>query len=219
MSFVNVNRNHWKLLYINAVNQTVYLVDPALSNTEATDSNIAAKKFSEYLIMRRTCYGKSDWVDNKWKGGCLSHPTQKDGNSCGVIVTLMAMELMKAFPDIPCMKFRTSSVEMASERRRLALKILKESVFDISIHCGMCSMTKPPGTGPPVTHWIQCNGCGRWYHVQCLGMTSQELRNQQKTNVHYLRWYKYWYWYLCASVAQVDTSPSLGHCKNTRHTD
>lgn len=37
-------------------------------------------------MTRRTCHGKTEWVDVKWKGGVMSHPVQQDGSSCGVIV-------------------------------------------------------------------------------------------------------------------------------------
>ncbi|XP_034530086.1 uncharacterized protein LOC117805466 [Notolabrus celidotus] len=88
ISFVNVNNNHWKLLYINAVNQTVFLVDPCPSAKEEEESKYAAKRWSDYLKMRRTCHGKTDWVDIKCKGGVLTHPTQQDSCSCGVIVSM-----------------------------------------------------------------------------------------------------------------------------------
>ncbi|XP_049330090.1 uncharacterized protein LOC111193479 [Astyanax mexicanus] len=175
VSFVNIENSHWRFLYINTVNQTVYLVDPAKSFTEQVDSNKAAKKFSEYLKIRRTCYGKTEWVDMKWKGGVLTHPVQQDGSSCGVIVIKMARAVMEAFPAVPEIYFDTSKTEMAKERKTMALQILQESGFDSENNCSMCSMAKPPGSGPPMTNWIQCDTCFRWFHELCLNMDTEKL--------------------------------------------
>ncbi|XP_016405730.1 uncharacterized protein LOC107738494 isoform X1 [Sinocyclocheilus rhinocerous] len=54
VSFVNTDNVHWKFLCINAVNHTVYLVDPSKSSTEEDDSIHAAKKFRYSL-----CYSFS----------------------------------------------------------------------------------------------------------------------------------------------------------------
>ncbi|XP_019720914.1 uncharacterized protein LOC109513132 [Hippocampus comes] len=182
LSFVNVNNNHWKLLYIKADTGTVYLVDPAQCHTEVNDSTTAAKRFREFLTMRRTHHGKAEWEDKEWKGGCLAHPTQQDSSSCGVIVTLIAAELMKTFPKIPHIKFDSSTKEMANERTKLGLEILAASVSDPTMHCAMCSLGKPPGAGPPLINWIQCDECERWYHEQCLGMTVDDLAKARTGN-------------------------------------
>lgn len=44
---------------------------------------------SEYFKMRRICYGKEDWGTVKWRGSTMHHPVQRDGSSCGVIVTMV----------------------------------------------------------------------------------------------------------------------------------
>ncbi|XP_019215488.2 uncharacterized protein LOC109202448 [Oreochromis niloticus] len=135
--FVNIKNVHWKFLFINAVNHTVYLLDPAPSSSEEEDSKLAARKFSDYLKMRRTRHAKTEWVDIKWKGGVLTHPVQKDGFSCGVLVVMMARAVMKVFPDFPVMKFKTSKEKMAEERKLMALEILQASVFDTNSNCAM----------------------------------------------------------------------------------
>ncbi|XP_076579587.1 uncharacterized protein LOC143315908 [Chaetodon auriga] len=175
ISFVNIDNTHWKFVYINTVTQTVYLVDPSASSREEADSNLAAKKFSQYLKMRRIRYGKTDWVDLKWKGGVMTHPTQRDSSSCGVIVVMMARAVMERFPALPVFSFETSKKAIASEREEMGLQILKSSVFDVASNCALCSMAKPPGTGPDVTNWIQCDSCQRWFHEQCLGMDTKDL--------------------------------------------
>ncbi|KAJ8375387.1 hypothetical protein SKAU_G00059670 [Synaphobranchus kaupii] len=44
----------------------------------------------------------------------------------------------------------------------------------------MCSMAKPPGSGPPMTDWIQCDKCERWFHEQCLGMDTEDLEQARE---------------------------------------
>ncbi|XP_028443388.1 uncharacterized protein LOC114561531 [Perca flavescens] len=127
VSFVNVHNVHWKFLYISTATRSVYLVDPARSSAELTDSNHAAKRLNEYFKMRRTSLGKTDWVDIKWKGGVVQHPVQQDGNSCGVLVIMMAKAVMEAFPKIQKIEFGTSKREMAQQRQHFALEILKAS--------------------------------------------------------------------------------------------
>ncbi|KAJ4926173.1 hypothetical protein JOQ06_008356 [Pogonophryne albipinna] len=95
VSFVHVDGVHWTFLHINAEESTVYLADPARSSAEQAESDNAANKFSDYFKMRRTCCSKTDWVAIKWKGGVMKHPVQQDGNSCGVVVCMMAKEVME----------------------------------------------------------------------------------------------------------------------------
>ncbi|XP_034413986.1 uncharacterized protein wu:fc27b11 [Cyclopterus lumpus] len=121
-------------LYVNEVNHTVYLVDPANCSTEESESKLAATKIREYLKMRRS-RGKTEWMDKKWTRGVLTHPTQKDGNNCGVVVIMMARALMEAFPTVPTITFGTSKKDMKNERKTLALKILKASVFEFESNC------------------------------------------------------------------------------------
>lgn len=172
LSFVLVNNNHWKLLHLKPKESTAFLLDPAAVSTELEDSNHAAARIQEYFRMRRNCHGKSDWVDVKWKGGVMCHPVQKDGSSCGVIVVKMAKVLMEAFPLMPDATFDTSKKAMKAVRRELALEILEASVFDEHNCCAMCGAFKPPASGPPITNWIQCDTCERWFHAECLNMDS-----------------------------------------------
>ncbi|XP_052394646.1 uncharacterized protein LOC127942748 isoform X1 [Carassius gibelio] len=175
VSFVNIDNVHWKFLFINAVNHTVYLVDPSRSPTEKDDSIHAAQKLSEYIQMRNTQQRKTEWQNIQWKGGVMTHPVQQDGSSCGVIVVLMAREIMKAFPNVPILQFGTSRKEMANERKMMALQILKASVFDEAENCSMCSLKKPTGCVHRFINWIQCDSCERWYHEKCLGMAKEDL--------------------------------------------
>ncbi|RVE61261.1 hypothetical protein OJAV_G00168980 [Oryzias javanicus] len=169
ISFVNIQGNHWKLLYIVPVISSVFLVDPAHNPAEAQESEEAAKKMQEYFKMRMT-FGMHDWSKTKWKGATMPHHVQQDGDSCGVVVVLIARELMKCFPVLPKITFGTSRTEMAAVRQELAQMLLSDSVFDSDSNCAICSNSTPPGSSALLTDWIQCDICGRWYHSQCLDM-------------------------------------------------
>lgn len=54
--------------------------------------------------MRRNVRGKTDWVENIWKGGVLKHPAQQDSSSCGVIVTLVSSVKVKPNQTMECPK-------------------------------------------------------------------------------------------------------------------
>jgi hypothetical protein len=40
-------------------------------------------KKREYFKMRRSCHGKDDWLDIKWKGGEITPTMQQDTFTCG----------------------------------------------------------------------------------------------------------------------------------------
>ncbi|XP_034077114.1 uncharacterized protein LOC117549369 isoform X1 [Gymnodraco acuticeps] len=133
----------------------------------------------EYFRVRRTRHSITDWVDVKWKGGVMGHPLQTDGCSCGVVVVKMAKAVMESFPLIPNVNFECSKKYMKRERRELALEILEASVFDEHTYCAMCAALRPPGSGSPITDWVQCDDCERWYHAQCLAMDSRDFKKAE----------------------------------------
>ncbi|CAL9694066.1 unnamed protein product [Knipowitschia caucasica] len=61
----------------------------------------AAKRFSEYMKMRRLTRGKWQWTEKQWEGGVVPHSAQQDGSSCGVLTLLMAEEILRCFPSVP----------------------------------------------------------------------------------------------------------------------
>ncbi|KAI7790401.1 hypothetical protein IRJ41_005503 [Triplophysa rosa] len=176
VSFVNTKIMHWKLLYINPTESSVYLVDPFQTSAEQAESEMAANKFCEYFQTRTIHHRKRDWVDIKFKGAVMQHPVQQDGSSCGVIVMMMARAVIETFPKLPNMTFGTTKEEMVQERRALAVKVLEASVFDAENSCSMCSATRPPLPRLSVTDWIQCDSCSRWFHAQCVEMDSTQLK-------------------------------------------
>ncbi|KAL3978816.1 hypothetical protein ACER0C_019878 [Sarotherodon galilaeus] len=167
--------------YINADDSCLYLVDPSRNSLEQEESDRAAKRFREYFKMRRTCHNKTDWVNVRLRGGVLTHPFQRDGSSCGVMVIMMAKAVMEAFPNKPEMTFLMTKKEMAQARRTFAQTILEASVFDSDTNCAMCATAKPPNPGPSITDWIQCDNCNCWFHSECLDMTNKQLSSAQKT--------------------------------------
>ncbi|KAF3833239.1 hypothetical protein F7725_026904 [Dissostichus mawsoni] len=80
---------------------SVFLVDPAqIPKRKQTRKMLRKENVTletipqcvlqrEYFKMRRTCYGKEDWGTVKWRGATMHHPVQRDGSSCGVIVTMV----------------------------------------------------------------------------------------------------------------------------------
>ncbi|CAI5682267.1 unnamed protein product [Oreochromis niloticus] len=181
LSFVNTGNVHWKFLYINADDSCLYLVDPSRNSLEQEESDRAAKRFRESFKMRRTCYNKTDWVNVRLRGGVLTHPFQRAGSSCGVMVIMMAKAVMEAFPNKPEMTFLRTKKEMAQARRTFAQTILEASVFDSDTNCAMCAAEKPPNPGPSITDWIQCDNCNCWFHSEWLDMTNEQLSSAQKT--------------------------------------
>ncbi|XP_030266519.1 uncharacterized protein LOC115577771 [Sparus aurata] len=182
LSFVNVGGVHWKLLFVLPAMKAVFLLDPMANNSEQAESADAAKRIRDYMRFRMITLGKNDWGRLRWRGLTMDHPVQQDKCSCGVIVTKMAKAVMEAFPALPAMSFGTSMKEMASERTNFAQALLSDSVLDLDHHCVMCCASKPPVSGPPVTRWIQCDTCERWYHEECLDLEEEILKKARAGN-------------------------------------
>ncbi|XP_067224530.1 uncharacterized protein [Chanodichthys erythropterus] len=181
VSFINVGETHWKFLYINAAESSVYYLDPLPNSAEQVESELAAHKFCEYFQTRTIHHRTRDWVDIEFRGAVMKHPIQLDGCSCGVIVLMMAKAVMEAFPELPKMEFGKSKKHMAQERRALALKILEASVFDAQNNCSMCAASKPPSPGPSMTDWIQWDSCTRWFHAVCVPLNKVQFEQAKNT--------------------------------------
>uniref|UniRef100_A0AAV2IZH2 PHD-type domain-containing protein n=1 Tax=Knipowitschia caucasica TaxID=637954 RepID=A0AAV2IZH2_KNICA len=174
LSAVHVNNNHWNLLFVHAAEKKVYLIDPFKNAPEMEASEKAADKFKEYLNMRRQ-HQHSDWANINWEGGVLKHPCQQDGNSCGVVVAMMAKEIIHYFPEIPEFSFSTTRAHMIKGRRLLAFDLLQGSVFQNDSWCVMCASKKTPISACKV-EWIQCDTCDRWYHADCIGLSTKDVK-------------------------------------------
>ncbi|XP_042185995.1 uncharacterized protein wu:fc27b11 [Oncorhynchus tshawytscha] len=86
--------------------------------------------------MRRSCHGKDDWVDIKWKGGEITPIMQQDTFSCTVFVMQMAKEAQQNFSNIPSQTdIETSQKHMEQLRKEMAEDILKMSEFNKAALC------------------------------------------------------------------------------------
>ncbi|KAI4830572.1 hypothetical protein KUCAC02_002193 [Chaenocephalus aceratus] len=170
IGFVNIRNVHWKFVYLHALSNHIYVVDPLQGSNEVEDSRKAAYKFGEYFKMRRNRLGKEDWVSIKWQPGKITHTFQKDATSCGAFVMQMAKMTVKEFPKIP----KTFHIKSSQHLRRdIAEEILRGSVSKDDF-CSFCGIEDLPTTAVDAV-WIQCETCGRWFHTQCLGMPAARI--------------------------------------------
>ncbi|CAM4608903.1 unnamed protein product [Leuciscus chuanchicus] len=98
ISVVNIADMCWRFVYLHAITNTIFIVDPQRGNNEVELATQACTKFGEYFRMRGNQYGRKDWVDTMWKPGTIHHSFREDGFSCGVF---MAKHMVGHFPKIP----------------------------------------------------------------------------------------------------------------------
>ncbi|KAK7877304.1 hypothetical protein WMY93_031996, partial [Mugilogobius chulae] len=146
-------RSHWKLLMFFPATASVFLCDPYKNANELQESCTAAQKIAQFFHLRNIMTRLGTWSSIKWRGATMSHPFQKDGDNCGVVVLKIAMKVMKNFPNLPVLVFNTERKHMAFAREKMALQLLQGSVFDKKNFCAMCSFVKPPKEGPLDIHW------------------------------------------------------------------
>ncbi|XP_034467258.1 uncharacterized protein LOC117776943 isoform X2 [Hippoglossus hippoglossus] len=174
IGFVNIRNVHWTFVYLHALSNHIFVVDPLQGSNEVEDSRNAGYRFEQYFKMRRNRFGKEDWVNIKWKPGKITHTFQKDGTSCGIFV----------------MQIDASKQSLQNLRRDMADDILKGSVSKDE-YCSFCGNEDLPQTADDAV-WIQCGTCTRWFHTQCLGMTAARIPNKDTP----------WYCELCNSPNQ-----------------
>ncbi|KAF4114077.1 hypothetical protein G5714_004300 [Onychostoma macrolepis] len=135
---VNVNNVHWRFVYVHAVSQQIFVLDPQFGNNEKEAATQACKKFGEFFKMRRNRDSIEDWVDTKWQPGTIDHTFQDDGYSCGVFVMQMARQVVENFPKIPeSIDIDPSKDWMWNCRRNMAKDILLASVSREE-YCSVC---------------------------------------------------------------------------------
>ncbi|CAL8257020.1 unnamed protein product [Arctogadus glacialis] len=108
VSFVNVNNNHWRFMYLHAPLKSIFVRDPAAAEQDLHLSTTAVQSYSRYFQMRQNLYGKQVWGSLKWKAATIPHPVQQDSTSCGVFVMQMAKEAIQSFPAIPSFNMKNS---------------------------------------------------------------------------------------------------------------
>ncbi|KAI7789515.1 hypothetical protein IRJ41_002162 [Triplophysa rosa] len=167
ISPVNTSGAHWKLVYLHAITNTIFMFDPLNETNDLEIATEAFTKFGDYFKMRQTGYGKEDWVGIKWKPGTIQHSLQTDSDSCGVFVMLIAKQVMEDFPNIPVsIPISSSENMMCHHRRNLAKEILQASVTKEE-YCSLCVHQDGPQAQDQCI-LIKCELCQRWYHVGCL---------------------------------------------------
>ncbi|XP_077095137.1 uncharacterized protein LOC143746846 [Siphateles boraxobius] len=173
VGFVNVNENHWKFVFLHAMSEKIFVVDPADTSNDLKDSKGAAARFRQYFRTRFNLHGKRDWVNIRWKPSTIVHTVQEDATSCGVLVMQMAREVIEKFPAIPDQFIiDPSPINIVHLRKEMAKEILhsSESKEDYCSHCGSKELKSKINMV-----WIQCEQCQRWYHACCLGLSPDKI--------------------------------------------
>ncbi|KAJ4940439.1 hypothetical protein JOQ06_026742, partial [Pogonophryne albipinna] len=86
VSFVNVNNNHWRFVYLHVPSRSLFVMDPAAAEQDLHLSTTAVQCYNRYFRMRQNLYGKQVWGSLKWKAATIPHTVQQDTTSCGVFV-------------------------------------------------------------------------------------------------------------------------------------
>ncbi|XP_078024990.1 uncharacterized protein LOC144463675 [Epinephelus lanceolatus] len=154
IGFVNIRNVHWKFVYLHALSNHIFVVDPLQGSNEVEDSRKAGYRFGQYFKMRRNRLGKEDWVNIKWQPGKITHTFQKDDTSCGIFVMQMAKMTVTQFPNIPKrFHINTSKKSLQNLRRDMAEEILKGSVSKDEF-CSFCGNEDLPKTAVDAV-WVR----------------------------------------------------------------
>ncbi|KAK1887097.1 Ubiquitin-like-specific protease 1, partial [Dissostichus eleginoides] len=141
VSFVNVNNNHWRFLYLHVPSRSLFVMDPAAAEQDLHLSTTAVQCYNRYFQMRQNLYGKQVWGSLKWKAATIPHTVQQDTTSCGVFVMQMAKEAIQSFPAIPSFNMKNSPRDMCRLREEMAEELLSTSEKD---YCSMCGLKEVP---------------------------------------------------------------------------
>ncbi|KAJ4937269.1 hypothetical protein JOQ06_001848 [Pogonophryne albipinna] len=66
VSFVNVNNNHWRFVYLHVPSRSLFVMDPAAAEQDLHLSTTAVQCYNRYFRMRQNLYGKQVWGSLKW---------------------------------------------------------------------------------------------------------------------------------------------------------
>ncbi|XP_039637929.1 uncharacterized protein LOC120546791 [Perca fluviatilis] len=186
VSFVNVNNNHWRFVYLHAPLRTLFVMDPATAEQDFHLSTTAVQRYNRYFQMRQNVYGKQVWSSIKWKAATTPHPVQKDSTSCGVFVMQMAKEAIKSFPAIPSFTMKTTPRAMSRLRAEMAAELLSASEKDYGSMCGLEDVPRDTNINAVVIDWTQCDSCRRWFHDFCYSKSWTQnimVRRQKTVNI------------------------------------
>ncbi|XP_072562184.1 uncharacterized protein [Paramormyrops kingsleyae] len=131
----------------------------------------ASSKLKTCLESTRAFMRKHGCQVSRWKAETMPHSLQPDGSSCGIFVLKYAEKILAEEPLI----FSTTRSAVCKYRKKVAVKLLKQT-DDLRELCHYCGekISKVDSDDPQNekhTDWIQCDACGRWYHLTCVGTT------------------------------------------------
>ena len=80
---LNINNNHWVLVYINRISQTFYYIDSFTRSTrsEMTKGNEILPMFKNFIKDKRN---NQTWINTNFQVQFIRHSRQTDGYNCGV---------------------------------------------------------------------------------------------------------------------------------------
>ncbi|XP_073730811.1 uncharacterized protein [Misgurnus anguillicaudatus] len=169
LGVLNLNENHWILIFLNATSKKVYVLDP-FGRDEEEQAKKAGEKFRRYFQIRTNILGRKEWSNLRWSPMKIKHTKQMDGSSCGVFVMKFGEEILSKFPNVPCNLTIDKSTEAINDiRTQMATAILASS--EPQSFCPLCGCKEIPGN----VLWIQCDGCLLWSHDKCTGLTQEEV--------------------------------------------
>ena len=87
LMYLNVERNHWVLLYINRSSNTLYYIDSKEGKTtEMKKGKAILPIFKGFLnnMNRKDKINSQTWINTNFQVKVISHSKQTDDNNCGV---------------------------------------------------------------------------------------------------------------------------------------
>lgn len=162
---LNVNQNHWILIYVNVTTGTYFTFDPINSCPD----------HEPFFHNFRSCYD-SVFPENEiyWSINGMFHPLQNDGFNCGIFVLYFIQKIIE-YNIIPRTEFDPSKF-----RNELKITCLQKSL-DVKNRCLMCGQ----GETRISLNWVSCNCCTRWVHYNCIQYLNVPFKKMQDDSFVY----------------------------------
>ncbi|XP_055008016.1 uncharacterized protein LOC129408402 isoform X2 [Boleophthalmus pectinirostris] len=104
----------------------------------------------------------------RWSCTTLPHPRQRDGSSCGVFICKLAERILSG--ELP--HYRVDPEGVAALRKEI-LTTLLQATDNLKNRCHVCGINwenvSLDEDEEGDIHWIQCDGCDKWFHSTCVG--------------------------------------------------
>ena len=83
LMYLNVNNNHWVLVYINRISKILYYIDSDTRSprSETQKGNEILPIFKDFIKDKTN---NQTWINTDFKVGFIPHSRQTDGYNCGV---------------------------------------------------------------------------------------------------------------------------------------